>query len=222
MYNLFYKLCIAGIIFHFLLISVNMLPDHWQVKKIFRPILRTYISYPITQQSWKMFSSPPQFNSTILVSFESHHKVGIDTSEWIDIYTPLVTAKKDNPVLGMKYGCTGYFLFHCTQEIRKLGVKVTEKLNAMNPECSGYEVSEGQIEKMIENTKCIGDIGIINYSKYLLANQQLEQYLPTQIDSLFLRYRVVMDEFPKFEERFDDSFNNNISYYERPKVKIDL
>ena len=218
-------LCMLILVVHFSIIAVSILPDEYAVKKELKPLTRKYVIPPFFTQDWRMFAPPPPFNTSVLVQVESF-KDGKNTfSNWLDIYSPLVTSRKGSSFVRSGEAGVAYFLFNCVNTIRVIGIKHFE-LGMASDSMRGDSTRAGKYaERRLRDTFTLEDKSLIAYTKYLIQKQP-HQFLPSaQSDSVFLHFRLVFDCFSNYTERylkFEDKNTHKVFYTQRPRFKVHI
>lgn len=167
-----------------------------------------FFKIPIFQQSWNMFSPPPQSNAKFFYRIYEYKNNTINSTEWFDIMQALYDEKKSNWFIGATSSDLSYLLYNSIQDIE-------ENL----ADC--YSSDSLTIEVVNECNKNIffGDSLIVKYiRKFHLHNKEF-----INADSLEIEYKLVEDYFPSYDNRKKDYYNltnHTIESINRPISKI--
>jgi Family of unknown function (DUF5819) len=218
-------LCSLVLLVHFSIIAISILPDEYAVKKELKPLTKKYVIPPFFTQDWRMFAPPPPFNTSVLVQMESF-KDGKNTfSNWLDIYSPLVTSRKGSPFFRSGEAGVAYFLFNCVNNIRVIGIQHFE-LGMASDSMRGDSTRAGKYaERRLRDTFTLEDKSIIAYTKHLIQKQPQLFITQAQPDSVFLHCRLIFDCFSNYTERFlkfEDINTHKVYYTQRPRFKLKI
>jgi Family of unknown function (DUF5819) len=184
---------------HFSIIGINLMPDN-PIKHQYNRDITNYMN-PYFSQIWTLFApNPISGNTTILLQFNTFTKGKADTSKWVDIVEPLVTTRKNN-------------FWAPTQRILKNMSSITQNISQTQSDVSEFVQKQDTIIDKKEGFRKVydkvfrlssGHITLMQYSTYVYK----KVYPIQKFDSVFVKYRIVYENFPRFSKR-------ELNYYDK-------
>lgn len=197
----FFLIGVGALIIHFSLIGMSLFPDN-PIKHQLKYELRSYVN-PFFSQSWNLFSPTPiNTNMTLLIQFKTFNGAITDTTDWVDIYQPLIEEKRRNfwsPAQRLSK-----FMTSCMQSVIESSQTYAQAVKEDTVLLRDSVKSKLAYEFYMSNT--FGNQSIVQYSHFVFKKLFLGQDL-NSFDSVFVRYEIFDSKFPRFSKRKLDYFD---------------
>ena len=200
--NVFRFLLSFLLFIHFSIVALTVCPDN-PITHIHKIALHAYVD-PFFTQNWSLFApNPVSTNQTLQVRFVSYAKGDSVQTEWSDLKESLIKQRaKDfwSPLQRLEK-----YLGGVTQGIVKDQIEINKYI-ANHPTMS--KDSLDPIQNIFKAN--FAHRALVNYSKIVYKKMYAG---PIQFDSVYLSYRVVDAQFPRFSKR-------HLNYYDNKNYKI--
>jgi hypothetical protein len=192
---------VAALVIHFGFVGIYLFPDN-PIKHQFKYELQSYVN-PFFSQSWNLFSPTPiNTNMTLLVQFKTFSGAKYDSTEWVDIYQPLIEEKRRN--FWSPSQRLSKFMTSSMQSVIENSRTYIRAIKEDSLLARDSVKADSAYNVYMANT--FGNQSIIQYSQYvfkkLLSNRDIRS-----LDSVFVRYEIFDSKFPRFSKRELDFFD---------------
>ncbi|CAN5392527.1 hypothetical protein BH10PSE19_BH10PSE19_19390 [soil metagenome] len=189
------------LIIHFTIVGLSLLPDN-PIKHQMKYEIRSYME-PIFTQTWNLFSPTPiNTNMTVLIQFKLYNAGKIDSTEWVDIYEPLIKEKRASfwsPVQRISK-----FMTSCMQNVLESNnnfVKMVQQDSTLRTDSVKSKLLYDR-----HMSVSFGHTSLIQYSNYVLLRMKSASEI-SGADSIMVRYEIFNAKFPRFSKREIDFYD---------------
>jgi hypothetical protein len=198
---------------HFSIVGLSLLPSN-PINYVYKLQIRSYVD-PFFTQNWNLFApNPIASNQTLLIKFISYTKKDSVSTNWLDIKDVVHKNRTKS-------------FWSPLQRLEKYFGSITESIIEDQIELKEYitkhpKISKDSIDNLLGQYRAnYGHRTLIKYSKIVYS--RINQNTSALPDSVYLKYRIVDAEFPRFSKRnldYYDLKNYKITYYEFDLNKI--
>jgi hypothetical protein len=194
------------LVFHFSAIAFSLMIEN-PIGYVYKKEIKAYVD-PLFTQNWNLFApNPIASNQTLLLRFTMYNNGDSTKTEWLDIKKNIHDERKRNfwsPLQRMEK-----YIGSITESIVQDQISLQEFIQKKD------SVSKDSLARLTELFRAnYGHRSLVKYSKIVYNRLRFSE---KRIDSLFLSYRIVNSEFPRFSKRgldYYDLKNHRVSFYE--------